>query len=145
MTEIAFHFNAHDKLSYVCRLARKAARQGVRLVIKASQRDLQQLDRMLWNLSPSDFVTHCLAEADEEMRLTSSVLLAADPLSCDTRDLLVNLCDTVPQGFEHFSKVVEVVSQADQEDRSLARARWRHYVAQGYQIVRHDLVLREGA
>jgi DNA polymerase-3 subunit chi len=79
------------------------------------------------------------------MLQTSSVLLAADSLSCDTRDLLVNLCDTVPQGFEHFSKVVEVVSQADQEDRSLARARWRHYVAQGYQIVRHDLVLREGA
>ncbi|MBV8247369.1 MAG: DNA polymerase III subunit chi, partial [Comamonas sp.] len=33
MTGIAFHFNAPDKLAYVCRFARKALRHGARLVI----------------------------------------------------------------------------------------------------------------
>ena len=145
MTEVAFHFNAPDKLAYVCRLARKATRQDVRLVITASLPDLQRLDRMLWALGPSDFVAHCLDDADEDMRQASAVLLAAEPLSCGPRDLLVNLGDAVPRGFEQFARLVEVVSQSDAADRGRARERWRHYAAQGYQIVRHDLVLKEGA
>jgi hypothetical protein len=36
MTEIAFHFNAPDKLAYACRFARKALRSGARLVITGS-------------------------------------------------------------------------------------------------------------
>ena len=145
MTEVAFHFNAPDKLAYACRLARKATRQDVRLVITASLPDLQRLDRMLWALGPSDFVAHCLDDADEDMRQASAVLLAAEPLSCGPRDLLVNLGDAVPRGFEQFARLVEVVSQSDAADRGRARERWRHYAAQGYQIVRHDLVLKEGA
>lgn len=144
MTEVAFHFNAPDKLAYVCRLARKATRQDVRLVITAGRQDLQRLDRMLWALGPSDFVAHCLDDADEDMRQASAVLLAGDPLACGPRELLVNLSDAVPRGFEQFAKLVEVVSKYDPEDRSRARERWRHYAAQGYQIVRHDLVLKEG-
>ena len=142
MTEVAFHFNAPDKLAYACRLARKATRQDVRLVITASLQDLQRLDRMLWALGPSDFVAHCLDDADEDMRQASAVLLAAEPLSCGPRDLLVNLGDAVPRGFEQFARLVEVVSQSDAADRGRARERWRHYAAQGYQIVRHDLVLK---
>ena len=145
MTEVAFHFNAPDKLAYACRLARKATRQDVRLVITASLPDLQRLDRMLWALGPSDFVAHCLDDADEDMRQASAVLLAAEPMSCGPRDLLVNLGDAVPRGFEQFARLVEVVSQSDAADRGRARERWRHYAAQGYQIVRHDLVLKEGA
>ena len=145
MTEVAFHFNAPDKLAYVCRLARKATRQDVRRVITASLPDLQRQDRMLWALGPSDFVAHCLDDADEDMRQASAVLLAAEPMSCGPRDLLVNLGDAVPRGFEQFARLVEVVSQSDAADRGRARERWRHYAAQGYQIVRHDLVLKEGA
>ena len=145
MTEVAFHFNAPDKLAYACCLARKATRQDVRLVITASLQDLQRLDRMLWALGPSDFVAHCLDDADEDMRQASAVLLAAEPMSCGPRDLLVNLGDAVPRGFEQFARLVEVVSQSDAADRGRARERWRHYAAQGYQIVRHDLVLKEGA
>lgn len=145
MTEVAFHFNAPDKLAYVCRLARKATRQNVRLVITASTQDLQRLDRMLWALGPTDFVAHCLENADGEMLQSSPVLLATKPLADGPRELLVNLADTVPQGFEQFARLVEVVSQSDQADRSRARERWRHYAAQGYGIARHDLVLREGA
>jgi DNA polymerase-3 subunit chi len=49
----------------------------------------------------------------------------------------------VPPGFERFARVVEVVSASDEEDRQLARLRWKHYAAQGIAIKRHDLVLKE--
>lgn len=145
MTEVAFHFNAPDKLAYVCRLARKATRHGVHVVITGAAQDLRRLDRMLWALGPTDFVAHCLEDAGAEMLQLSPVVLATDPSACGHRDLLVNVGDTVPEGFAQFAKLVEVVSQSDQEDRSRARDRWRHYAAHGYDIVRHDLVLREGS
>ena len=145
MTEVAFHFNAPDKLAYVCRLARKAVRQDARVVITGSGLDLQRLDRMLWAMGPADFVAHCMDDADEQMRQASPVLLASDPGICGQHDVLVNVGDAVPQGFEQYAKLVEVVSQSDQADRSLARERWRHYAARGYAMVRHDLLLREGA
>ena len=44
MTEIAFHFNAPDKLAYACRFARKAQRAGARLVILAPRPVLTELD-----------------------------------------------------------------------------------------------------
>ena len=137
MTEVAFHFNAPDKLAYVCRLARKATRHDMRVLITASRQDLQRLDRLLWALGPSDFVAHCMDDADEEMRQASAVLLATDPLSCDPRDLLVNLGDAVPQGFEQFARLVEVVSQSDSADRS--RARDCGGIGLGLSIVKHVL------
>lgn len=145
MTEVAFHFNAPDKLGYVCRLVRKATRRDACVVIVGGADDLRQLDRMLWAMGSTDFVAHCLGEADEEMLRLSPVVLATDARSCEQRGLLVNIGETVPQGFEEFSTLVEVVSQSDPQDRDRARERWRHYTTRGYTIMRHDLVLREGA
>ena len=59
-------------------------------------------------------------------------------------DVLLNLGAQVPEGFERFGRVVEVVSAQDEADRGQARVRWRQYQAQGYGIVRHDLVLKGG-
>lgn len=145
MTEIAFHFNAPDKLAYACRFARKAARHDARVAITGAGEDLRRLDGMLWAMGPSDFVAHCLDDADEEVLRASPVWLSADPRLCQHRDVLVNLGDAVPEGFAQFSRLVEIVSQSDQADRSRARERWRHYASRGYEIIRHDLVLKEGA
>jgi DNA polymerase III subunit chi len=144
MTEVAFHFNAPDKLAYACRFARKVQRSGARLVIAAPSDVLAVLDRMLWNLVPQDFVAHCLASADEELVHASPVLLAADARSALHHEVILNLHMDVPEGFGRFDRLVEVVSAQDEADRSAARARWRHYASRGYAITRHDLVLKAG-
>lgn len=144
MTEVAFHFNAPDKLAYACRFARKVQRSGARLVIAAQPDTLAALDRMLWNVAPPDFVAHCLADADEELVHASPVLLTAAPRSAPHHEVLLNLLPKVPDGFGSFDRLVEVVSAHDEADRGAARARWRHYAARGYAITRHDLVLKGG-
>lgn len=144
MTEVAFHFNAPDKLAYACRFARKVQRSGARLVIAAHPDTLALLDRMLWNVAPQDFVAHCLADADEELVHASPVLLTADPRSAPHNEVLLNLLPDVPDGFGRFGRLVEVVSAEDEADRGAARERWRHYAARGYAITRHDLVLKGG-
>lgn len=144
MTEVAFHFNAPDKLAYACRFARKVQRSGSRLVIAAPATTLAALDRMLWSLAPQDFVAHCLGDADEELVHASPVLLAADPRTAPHHDVLLNLHAEVPEGFGRFDRLVEVVSAQDESDRAQARARWKHYASRGYAITRHDLVLKGG-
>ena len=144
MTEVAFHFNAPDKLAYSCRFARKVQRSGARLVIAAPPDTLATLDRMLWVLAPQDFVAHCLGDADEDLVHASPVLLTADARSAPHHEVLLNLHAEVPEGFGRFDRLVEVVSAQDELDRGEARARWRHYASRGYAITRHDLVLKAG-
>lgn len=142
MPEIAFHFNAHDKLAYACRFARKALRNGARLAIIGPQPALQALDGMLWSLAPQDFVAHAMQGADAGVWRLSPVVLTEQLQDLPHEDMLLNLGRDVPEGFERFQRVVEVVSAVDGNDRAQARVRWRQYQNLGYGIVRHDLVLK---
>ena len=143
MTEVAFHFNAPDKLAYACRFARKLTRGDRQLVITAPQPLLDTLDAMLWSLSPADFIAHGGSASTAEVREASPVLLLPDAQHHQSvRDVLLNLGPEVPAGFGSYQHVVEVVSASDEQDRQQARERWRHYAARGYAIVRHDLVLK---
>ena len=93
----------------------------------------------MWNLGPTDFISHCDAAAPDDVRSRSAVLLIDSdaPMQSDF-PILVNLAEDVPAGFEQFQRVIEIVS-TDEQDRNLARLRWRHYTERGYTITRHDL------
>ena len=144
MTEVAFHFGAPDRLAYTCRLLRKATATGARLLVRSTPQMAAALDAALWNLSPVDFISHCDAAAPEAVRQRSSVLLqdTTAPLQAQW-PILINLADDVPEGFEQFQRVIEVVS-TDEGDRNLARKRWKHYTERGYAITRHDLTIKAG-
>ena len=142
MTEVAFHFGAPDRLAYTCRLLRKATATGARLLVRSTPDLCAELDAALWNLGPTEFISHCNATAVQAVRARSAVLLVDEADALDAGfPVLVNLGDDVPQGFEQFQRVIEVVS-TDEQDRSLARQRWKQYTALGYTITRHDLKLR---
>lgn len=144
MTEVAFHFGAPDRLAYTCRLLRKAVASGARLVVRADPATTRALDVALWSVGPVDFVSHCEASAPLAMQARSAVLLAPTPTPPDAaRPVLVNLAEDIPDGFEHFQRVIEVVS-TDEQDRGLARRRWKQYTERGYTITRHDLTSRAG-
>ena len=138
MTEVAFHFNAPDKIDYACRLLRKAHGSGAKVVVTADAELLQQLDVALWTFAAQEFIPHCSDRADAATLQASPVLLTASPIAATHHEVLVNLGERVPEGFERFTRLIEVVAR-DDADRALARARWRHYADHGYAMVRHDL------
>ncbi len=142
MTEVAFHFNAPDKLAYACRFARKLLRSDRQLVITGAQPLLDTLDGLLWSLGPQEFIAHAGTHSPPEVLDASSVLLLPDPRQAPVRDVLLNLGAEVPVGFSSYRNVVEVVCADGEQDREQARVRWRHYAARGYAIARHDLVLK---
>ena len=141
MTEVAFHFNAPNKLAYACRLLRKAVASGSRVVVTAEPEDLKTLDSLLWTFSQIDFVPHAMQSASAKLVAASPVILSETTADVPHRQVLLNLGSGVPDGFEQFERVIEVVSHED-DDRKLARGRWKQYTDRGYDITRHDLNLK---
>ena len=141
MTEVAFHFNAPDSLAYACRLLRKAVGSGAKVVVTGPPDTLRELDALLWTFSATDFVPHCLADSEAHVVAASPVILATSIVSTAHQQVLLNLGRLVPEGFDRFERVIELVGQ-DEQQRQLARARWKHYTDRGYAITRHDLTLK---
>ncbi|QHI96556.1 DNA polymerase III subunit chi [Xylophilus rhododendri] len=142
MTEVAFHFNAPDKVAYACRLMRKATAGGARLVVLGDDETLGLLDKALWNMAPHEFIAHCKADAPAFVVAASPVVLSSTAQAMPHQQVLVNLGEEVPAGFGSFERLIEVVGRDDEADRNRARGRWKHYADRGYTIVRHDLALR---
>jgi DNA polymerase-3 subunit chi len=142
MTEVAFHFNAVDKLAYACRLLRKACSTSAKVIVTGDASQLQTLDADLWTFDPAAFVPHCFADAPENVIQHTPVILAITseqlPAPLPHHDIMVNLGQTMIKGFETFERVIEIVSLAE-DDKALARLRWKHYAERGYPLVRHDL------
>ena len=138
MTEVAFHFNVPDKLLYSCRLLRKAWGSGAQVVVTAEPELLSRLDQMLWTFSALEFVPHCRLTASAATVAATPVLLAHSLEACPYHEVLVNLGQQVPDGFERFERFIELVTHAD-DDRAAARNRWKHYADRGYAMKRHDV------
>lgn len=147
MTEVAFHFNAPDKWRYACRFARKALRHGASVIILAPPEGVARLDALLWSFSPTDFVAHCRLDADDDILSRTPVVLwdAGLPERLPHCDVLLNLTDAIPSGFQRFANLVEVVQADSEPDRASARTRWRAYAGQGLPVKGHDLVLKDAA
>ena len=139
MTEVSFHSNVPDKLEYACRLLRKVYGTGARVVVTGSQEILERLDADLWTFSTVDFIPHCrLPGAAEAVLAATPVVLAEAPSEAPHREVLVNLGPAIPDGFERFGRLVEVVGQ-DREDVLIGRSRWKHYADRGYAMTHHEL------
>ena len=141
MVQVDFHFNAPDKWVYLGRLLRKISSQGKRTGVCGADETLKQLSQNLWNLNPTDFVTHCWFSDHESVVSQSSIVLATDwPSLCACTPLNVglNLHLQPPASLGSIDRLVEVVG-SEESDKSSARMRWKHYAEKGFTINRYDL------
>ena len=143
MTDVAFHFGAPDKVAYAVRLLRKAVGTGARVLVVADAGQLARLDAALWGSAATEFAAHCFASASKQALTVSPVVLSdyESLASSPALDVLVNLGDAMPSAFERHARVIEVVS-TEEEERLLARQRWKSYAAQGYAPDSKNLNLR---
>ena len=111
---------------------------GAQVLVIGSPLLLSQLDAALWSVSPVDFVPHCNLDDDARVIASSPVVLSPSIQYSPNRQVLLNLDDLVPEGFEDFARVIEIIG-SDDVGRQLARSRWKLYTDRGYSITRHDL------
>ncbi len=133
MTRIDFHTNIPDKLSYACRLARKAyAARGKVVLLADSPAQAAELNDALWTLSGTDFIPHVMA--GDPLAPETPVIVTFDEVAeLPHRDMLVNLTRRTPAGFDQFARVFEIIS-TDEEDAVAGRARYVAYKRQQYPL-----------
>lgn len=136
MTRIDFHSNVPDRMTYACRLVRKARAAAVDsriIVLLKNSDDISNLDRTLWTFSEQDFLPHAIA--GDELAKRSPIVLTDDveAVPHQDRDILINLTDEIPAAFAQFERVCEIVSTGA-ADTEAARERYAYYRQRGYSL-----------
>ena len=147
MTEVEFHTGVADPLAFACRLLRKAARQGVRVLVTAPADVLGVLDRQLWTFDERDFVPHVrVPGAAAATAALTPIWLATGAAAAaglaNAPGVLVNLGADAPAAPQALQRLIEIV--ADEPDEAArGRERWRAYKAAGLEIRHHAAASRD--
>ena len=120
-----------------CRLTDKAFGLGHTVYLfTASEARAAALDDLLWTFRQDSFVPH------ERYPLVgeegSPVLVGTAAPATVEAQVLINLADALPEGFERYERVVELVDQHP-EVLAQSRERFRQYREQGYLLKTHRL------
>jgi DNA polymerase-3 subunit chi len=94
---------------------------------------------LLWTAPAIGFVPHCAA--DDKLATVTPVIVDCDGGEFAHDDVLLNLRSELPSFFSRFQRLIEIVS-IDEQDRRLARERFKFYRDRGYDIRSHDLSKR---
>jgi DNA polymerase-3 subunit chi len=133
MTRIDFHTNIPDKLTYACRLARKAYSAGGKLVLLTEDAaQASALNDALWSLSETDFLPHVMA-GDPLAAQTPIIVTDSDEAELPHGDMLVNLTRRAPANVDRFQRVFEIIS-TDEDDAAAGRKRYVAYKQQSYPL-----------
>ena len=140
LSEVEFHTGVVDRISFACRLLRKASRQGARVLVTAPDELLAELDRALWEFEERDFLPHVrMPGAKPAVAARTPVWLASSaalPGVGDAPRLLLNLGAEAPADVATLERLIEVVA-ADPDEAEHGRQRWRAYRAAGLDIKHH--------
>jgi DNA polymerase III subunit chi len=137
MTEVDFYSGGGDRLHTACRLAATAVRKGFKVLIYApDMAAVEQIDKLLWTFSATDFIPHC--QAGDKLAEVTPVTLSDNGRSSPHDDVLLNLSSENPPFFSRFQRVIEIAGNTDEDTRA-ARKRYRFYQDRGYEIRHHRL------
>ncbi|WP_193166273.1 DNA polymerase III subunit chi [Microbulbifer hainanensis] len=139
MTRIDFYVLSSNQLAegdlFACRLAEKAHRAGMRVLVAVDDRErAEQLDELLWTFREDSFLPHAPQGAEQQ---------AAVEINCGEEPgvhhgLLINLCSEVPGWFSRFERLAEVVIQQS-EALARSRSRFGHFRDRGYPLQSHQI------
>lgn len=139
MTRIDFYLLPEEDRKHLaaCRLAHKAYRLKHRIyILTQTPEESAHLDQLLWTFHPGSFVPHKTQGQPVDAHLP--VLIGHDAPPTEFNDVLISLKPDVPEFFERFERVAELVS-SDQTERAAARERFRVYRDRGFTVQTHNL------
>ncbi|GAA5524954.1 DNA polymerase III subunit chi [Microbulbifer aestuariivivens] len=139
MTRIDFYILSSESLDsgdlFACRLAEKAHRAGLRVLIAVDNAErAAALDKLLWTFREDAFLPH--DRQVEAKHAPVEVNCGEDP--GEHHGLLINLCSEVPGWFSRFERLAEIVVQ---QPAALKRSRQRYgyFRDRGYPLQSHRI------
>lgn len=128
-TRVDFHSQIADKTAYACRLIRKARAAQCQIIVLGNAAEIAALDLALWEFSRADFLPHVVASDPNAQH--APILLTENLTQVGShKELLINLSQAFPSGYQDFQRVIELVSK-EENDAIAGRQRFRQYQQDG--------------
>jgi len=123
-----------------CRLTEKAMAHGLKVYIHmASEQSAQDMDDLLWSFKPESFIPHTIVGLEDDMEDEEIPVLIGYKGNASTKgQLLINLCDKVPDGHENFDRIAEIVPNRE-EAKTTSREHWNTYKTLGFELKHHQM------
>jgi DNA polymerase-3 subunit chi len=138
MTQIDFYFNTGDKYRLAAKLGGKALEQSTRMFFfTPDAQATSQMEALLWTFQQTSFLPHC--RSLHPLAAETPLIVDHDSEVLVHDDILLNLCMPHPPFFSRFRRLIELVG-TDEEDKAVARQRYKFYRDRGYEIHRHDMM-----
>lgn len=144
MTRVDFYVLPEDAdenpLATACRLCEKAVATGKHVHVHAPDESIaQEFDRLLWVYKQGGFIGHERLPPSGlgDVSLAAVLIGGAEPLPSH-RDVMVNLGERVPEFFDRFERVLEIV-HGDAAARGRSRERFKFYRDRGLSPETHKL------
>lgn len=134
---ITFLHGARDRQQAAASwLMRRSQRQLPTWVYLSDEAALERFDRFLWTQSSIGFIPHC--RIGDRLQAETPIILATTTEPSGPSQCLLNLANSIPQEFDRFDELVEIIS-IDDADRLPGRERFRFYREQGHELQNVDI------
>lgn len=145
MTRVDFYVLPEDtdivRMHYACRLAEKAVHHGHDIVIAVDdETQATNLSEYLWSFKPESFLPHQVQTKNIaiEAGKAAPIIVIWDRDHDDYHDILINLSQTIPDGFSRFQRVMEIVVQ-EPACLTSTRSHFQFYRDRGYPLKSHSI------
>ena len=123
---------------FACRLAEKAYKLEHTVHIHVSDQAVaSRLDELLWTFRDGSFVPHNLVRGGGEDP-DAPVTVGCDPGYTGSRDLLINLDESIPTCAGAFPRIAELVT-SDEDSKQKSRRRFVAYRDEGHELETHNV------
>ena len=135
--------NSDDRLTFACRLAEKAFRQSLSVLVYATDANqAEQLDRMLWALREDAFIPHDLWQQDLPLPEPPFILISwqDNPNALPTlpNSLWINLSSELKAPTSGFLRGAEIIIE-DEAIKAEMRQHYRFFKQQGLACSLHKI------
>lgn len=124
-----------------CRLCEKAWQQGLPVFVLAqSAGHARQVDDLLWTFNDGGFLPHQLVDEKPVIIDDKPVTTIGwqTPPAGTTHPVLINLSETIPEGYTQFDRIAEIVNQEDSV-KLAGRKRFAQYRSDNCDLHYHEL------
>ena len=144
--QVDFYLIANEvsdaKFKLASRLANKLLKLHKKTLILTDSADAtKRLDHWLWSFSGTSFVAH-----DKIENTSASLIHIGDMASLENNELssdyavMINLCETIPVFSHQFQRIADIV-EAQDEQKTSGRARYKGYRDEGFEMKTHQMEL----
>jgi DNA polymerase-3 subunit chi len=124
------------RLNFACRLSEKAYSLGNAVYAHtASEQDARRLDELMWTFRQGSFVPH---ERQTSGESTAPVSIGTPEACRHEGEVLINLCNNVPEFATGFVRIAEIVDGTE-SGKAAGRQRFRQYREMGLEPETHTI------